>query len=309
MYVREGGEVMKTVVNRIMALFLVLTMVTAGLPQSALTVTAAERETDTQGYAEQQNDTAIKALESKETTEEYSSETSSKKDNFAKEESTEKQSSEKESFEEEFSEEKSFEEKSFVTQESTEDDSIKDDLTKEQPSDEQTSDEASSTEILSTEESSVMEETSTKQQETEESSIMTETETEEIKQQESAVGIKKKGTGYNNPNVTWILYEDGKLVVEGTGDFVGTNLLGPTAPWCDVYNSSTNCSADIKTAEIKVNGMKSFAGMFDCCRNLQSVDFSGCDMSTVTDMSYMFNQCSSLTGRNRKCNSWNWIYV
>ncbi|MCI8315901.1 MAG: hypothetical protein HFH74_12885 [Lachnospiraceae bacterium] len=56
-----------------------MTMVTAGLPQSALTATAAERETDPQEYvetdAEQQNDTAIKALESKETTEEYPSET------------------------------------------------------------------------------------------------------------------------------------------------------------------------------------------------------------------------------------------
>ncbi len=303
MYVREGGEVMKKVVNRMMALFLVLTMVTAGLPQSALTATAAEKETDTQEYAEtdaeQQNDTAIKVLESKETTEEYSSETSSKKDSFAKEESTEKQSSERESFEEESFEEESFEEKSFeekssVTQESTEDDSIKDDFieddsTKEQLSDEQTSDEASSAEISSAEESSVMEETSTEQQETEESSIITETETEteEIKRQEENTEIRDSGYGgpdQSNKNVEWILYMDGRLVVTGTGEVVG---------W--MGGNWGNYASYIKSVKVNLTGAKSARGMFLNCINLTEVDLSGFDMSQITDMSSMFSGCSSLT--------------
>ena len=280
---------MKKVRNRITALFLVLTMLTGGLPQSTLTAVAVERKqhTDAQKYIEkdQQDDTVSEASEQEENTEE---------NNSTKEESIEEQSSEKESIKEEFSESASIEKESSENKFSE----IK--STEEQVTEKQTSEESSSTDRTTAEESFVIEETLSEKQETEESSMMVETtaetteieetETEEIKRQTEEVGIKKKGEGYNNPNVTWILYEDGRLVVEGTGDFV----TGDIAPWCDVH-SSMCCSRDIKTAEVKVTGMTSLEGLFNGCSNLRSVDFSGCDMSTVTNMADMFNECSSLT--------------
>lgn len=280
---------MKKVRNRITALFLVLTMLTGGLPQSTLTAVAVERKqhTDAQKYIEkdQQDDTVSEASEQEENTEE---------NNSTKEESIEEQSSEKESIKEEFSESASIEKESSENKFSE----IK--STEEQVTEKQTSEESSSTDRTTAEESFVIEETLSEKQETEESSMMVETaaetteieetETEEIKRQTEEVSIKKQGTGYNNPNVTWILYEDGRLVVEGTGDFV----TGDIAPWCDVH-SSMCCSRDIKTAEVKVTGMTSLEGLFNGCSNLRSVDFSDCDMSTVTNMADMFNECSSLT--------------
>lgn len=90
MYVRKGGDVMKKAASRMIALFLILTLVTTGLPQLTLSVTAAEKEQytenemDTKKSAEQQNDTASETPESPE----HDLGTSSKEDDSAKKEST-----------------------------------------------------------------------------------------------------------------------------------------------------------------------------------------------------------------------------
>lgn len=93
----------------------------------------------------------------------------------------------------------------------------------------------------------------------------------------------------NGNNITWVIDADGKLTVEGTGDFAPeSEKLINRAPW---YGKGT----DILSAEIKVTGMKNASCMFSGCSNLTSVDVSDFDTSSVTDMSYMFSSCSSLT--------------
>ena len=55
-------------------------------------------------------------------------------------------------------------------------------------------------------------------------------------------------------NITWVVDKDGKLTVEGTGDFAsigGGSTARPRGPWCtDFYTRGK-----IKTAEIKVTGI------------------------------------------------------
>ncbi len=276
---------MKRVVNRMMALFLVLAIVTTGLPQSVLTVTAAESEQHT-GVAKQQEKITGKASETEESAKEYDSEISSKKNETTEEQTFEEESAKEQSSKEELTEKESSLEES-TKEPSTENKTSEEESTEKQPSEEQTteeqtSEELSSTETESTKESSIIEEISSNQQETdEESSALTEVDTEEVKRLGEEVGIKKTGTGVNNPNVKWTLYEDGRLVVEGTGE-IGV-------PWVD-------CCGDIKTAEVKVNNMVSLKGLFQNCYNLQSVDFSGSDMSAVKYMSCMFDGCQNLSG-------------
>lgn len=166
--------------------------------------------------------------------------------------------------------------------------------------------------MTSTKEGIVTEETLSEQQ-TEEESSMTETaietteieetetdnkEIEEVKRYAEEVGIQAKGKGYNNDSVTWILYEDGRLVVEGEGDF--SEVYNPSG---GIYNDQTkrykipwdSYISYVKTIEFKVNKMTNFGSLFYDHRNLTAVDFSGCDMSTVTNMEHMFYGCDSLT--------------
>ncbi len=93
-------------------------------------------------------------------------------------------------------------------------------------------------------------------------------------------------------NITWVIDKDGKLTVEGTGDFAkpGQMHISDRAPWCK--DSSTR--GKIKTAEIRVTGMTDASYMFYWCMNLTSVSFAGSDTSAVTNMSYMFARCFEL---------------
>lgn len=95
-------------------------------------------------------------------------------------------------------------------------------------------------------------------------------------------------------NITWVINADGKLTVEGTGDFAepSTDANNESAarnrvPWLS-YNSQ------IKTAQIKVSGMTDASYMFFQCSALTSIDLSGFDTSTVTSMCAMFNSCYNL---------------
>ncbi|MCM1297559.1 MAG: BspA family leucine-rich repeat surface protein, partial [Muribaculaceae bacterium] len=95
----------------------------------------------------------------------------------------------------------------------------------------------------------------------------------------------------NGSNTTWVIDQNGKLTVEGTGEFGATthDQYGHrTAPW-DAYAES------IKTAEIKVDGMTDASGMFYGCINLTEVDLKNFDLSSVTNMSRMFCYCENLT--------------
>ena len=86
----------------------------------------------------------------------------------------------------------------------------------------------------------------------------------------------------NGSDVTWYIDKNGKLVVEGTGNFIARYLA-------DQYREN------IKTAQISVTGMTDASGMFSECNNLTSVDLSGLDTSRVTNMGSMFSGCESLT--------------
>ncbi len=95
-------------------------------------------------------------------------------------------------------------------------------------------------------------------------------------------------------NITWVIDADGKLTVEGTGDFAepSTDPNNESAarnrvPWLS-YNKQ------IKTAQIKVSGMTDASYMFSQCTNLTSIDLSGFDTGTVTNMWAMFSNCHSL---------------
>ena len=80
-------------------------------------------------------------------------------------------------------------------------------------------------------------------------------------------------------NITWSIDSAGCLRVDGTGDFRKTGYL---IPW---YNYTSK----IKSAVVNVTGATTAAGMFLNCYNLETVDLSGFDTSTVTDMSNMFD--------------------
>lgn len=86
-------------------------------------------------------------------------------------------------------------------------------------------------------------------------------------------------------NITWTIDADGKLTVEGTGEFSASDGAG-RAPW-------HRYAASVKSAEIKVTGMKNASYMFEGCKNLASMDLSAFESSSVTDMSHMFQGCCS----------------
>ena len=94
--------------------------------------------------------------------------------------------------------------------------------------------------------------------------------------------------GGSYKDITWVIDKDGKLTVEGSGDYA-ESVTGQvyTAPWQDY-------SYFIKSAEINVTGMTNAAYMFNDCSNLVSLDLKEFDTSQITDMSYMFSGCENL---------------
>lgn len=86
-------------------------------------------------------------------------------------------------------------------------------------------------------------------------------------------------------DLTWSIDENGKLLVEGTGDYESNYRGAP--PW-EKY------SWDIITAEINITGITNISSMFVDCVNLTNLDLSKLDTSNVTNMSSMFSNCSEL---------------
>lgn len=117
----------------------------------------------------------------------------------------------------------------------------------------------------------------------------TETETEETKTWELSTSDDDIASGVINEtygHITWVIDKNGKLTVEGTGDFSDVKTYN-RAPW---YKSRN----DIKTAEINVTKMTNASWMFGDCENLTDVDLSKFYTESVTDMSGMFFQCFNL---------------
>lgn len=85
-------------------------------------------------------------------------------------------------------------------------------------------------------------------------------------------------------NITWTLDGNGKLTVNGSGDF--------TSSLWNSYRES------VTSVEVSVTGLTTTDRMFYECSSLESVDLSGSDTGNVTDMSYMFYDCSNLTSVN-----------
>lgn len=101
----------------------------------------------------------------------------------------------------------------------------------------------------------------------------------------AAFGISIASGSSND--VHWEIYEDGLLVVTGSGDWdhAASSYFGP---WVhDAYK--------IVSAEVHLTGTTDAGGMFKGCSNLTTIDLSDFDTSNVTSMLNMFNGCYSLT--------------
>ena len=88
---------------------------------------------------------------------------------------------------------------------------------------------------------------------------------------------------------TWTVDADNNLVVKPTNGDVGElSEWDERAPWAysGLEIATARFEGTIKAATCE--------GMFDNCEKLESIDFSGLDTSSVTDMSLMFGGCSRL---------------
>ena len=90
-------------------------------------------------------------------------------------------------------------------------------------------------------------------------------------------------------NIVWTVDDNGKLIIEGTGEFSDSGK----APWAG--DTRTGAGGNVTSVEVKVTDITSTAGMFWGLHNVTDIDLSGLDTSKVTDMSNMFYECSSLT--------------
>ena len=149
-----------------------------------------------------------------------------------------------------------------------------------------------------TEMESVTEETETVTENMTETETETEIETatEEVKVNETENRLTFSDTDIahgeykeDGNDITWVIDENGKLTVEGTGNCVKPIHNGL------VYSPCWTNSSSIKSAVINVKGMTIATSMFYECNNLTTVDLRGMDTVNVTDMSAMFFGCTSLT--------------
>lgn len=86
--------------------------------------------------------------------------------------------------------------------------------------------------------------------------------------------------------VVWYIDDNGKLTVDGEGEFAPSydDLVSKQkrAPWFSERSR-------IRSAEIRLSGTRDASYMFSACFELESVDISRFDSSSVTDMSGMFS--------------------
>lgn len=97
--------------------------------------------------------------------------------------------------------------------------------------------------------------------------------------------------------ITWTLDSNGKLEIKGMGNVCEE---GEYPGWLDVRTGSYNekyvvKNYDIKEAKIDINYATDLSSLFKYCENLEKVDLTGVDMSTVESTRSMFDGCSNLT--------------
>lgn len=93
--------------------------------------------------------------------------------------------------------------------------------------------------------------------------------------------------GGSYENIRWRIDSNGKLTVEGSGEFANSGSTN-RAPWFSNRFS-------IKSAEINLSGTTNASYMLNGCQNLTDIDMSNWDISKVTDMTGLFRDCSGLT--------------
>ena len=99
--------------------------------------------------------------------------------------------------------------------------------------------------------------------------------------------------------VSWSIDGNGNLKVRPTSGTTGyrQSFTSGSAPWAD-------CSSNIKTFSVEqgttvgVETKGSLASMFNNCRYLSSVDFTGFSFANCVNMSNMFNSCFKLASVN-----------
>lgn len=101
--------------------------------------------------------------------------------------------------------------------------------------------------------------------------------------------VYRSGGSYEN--ITWKISAEGRLTVEGSGEFAVSLGDDTRAPWHD-YDWA------IRSAEIRVTDMTDASAMLFGCKDLASVDLSGFDTSKVTNMEGMFAGCENLAELN-----------
>lgn len=150
------------------------------------------------------------------------------------------------------------------------------------------------TEPVVTEKNTEDEPTTTETENIDVSATETETETEEALNLELFTSDDDIASGSINEtygHIIWVIDKNGKLTVEGSGDFAPSvsGIASPARiPW---YNYRTY----IKSAKVNMTGMTDATYLFLQCSNLTSLDLSGFDTSKVTKMYGMFRECHSLT--------------
>lgn len=164
--------------------------------------------------------------------------------------------------------------------------------------DEETSDEEVIDENESEEDSEAAEEIADEDEAPEEE-LLEETDEAEVALNEMEAGVEKTGTA---ENLTWTLYSDKSLVIEGTGEFSTETSSSKRIKWLDIPSQfdadvpeGTIVKEDIVSIKVKVTGIKDMSYMFYGLTGTKSIDFTGSDTSAVTSMRDMFTLCKSLT--------------
>lgn len=139
-------------------------------------------------------------------------------------------------------------------------------------------------ETVTESEETLSQETDIEMETTQETETETEEETEEnaLKLAFSDTDIAHGEYKEDGNNITWVIDKDGKLTVEGTGDFASIDVSSNgRASWIASREY-------IQSAVIHVKNTKNASWMFEGCSNLKSLDLSDFDTSQVTDMGSMF---------------------
>lgn len=92
-------------------------------------------------------------------------------------------------------------------------------------------------------------------------------------------------------NISWVIDKDGKLTISGSGDYYEADGLGSNMPWSSPWYRHRD---KITSAEVRVTGMTDMSYMFQDCTVLTQVDLSGFSSDNLKRTNGMFDGCESL---------------